>query len=113
MRAQLRHSGDVTIVDLDGDLVIGDGDEVLRDTLEQLAAEGRSKILLNLSKVSRMDSSGIGELVHGWKQLRKQGGAMRLLRLGDRVKHTLHLSQILPLIEVFEDEKAALAAFAG
>ena len=111
MRADTRQTGDVTIVDLRGDLVIGDGDEVLHELFEKLLAEGRPKILLNLSKVDRMDSSGIGELVSGWKQAKRQGLSVRLVRLGDRVKHALHLSQLLPLIEVHETEKDALTAF--
>jgi len=111
MRAETRQVDDVTIVDLRGDLVVGDGDEVLHDVLDRLLAEGQSKILLNLSHVDRMDSSGIGELVSGWKQARRQGLSLRLVRLGDKVRHALHLSQLLPLIEVYETEKDALIAF--
>jgi anti-sigma B factor antagonist len=111
MKADVRKAGDVIIVDLQGDLVLGDGDEVLQDVFSELLTEGWKKILLNLSKVSRLDSSGIGELVRGWKTATKLGASVKLLRLGDRVKHTLHLSQVLPLLEVFEEEKAALASF--
>ncbi len=111
MKADVRKAGDVIIVDLKGDLVLGDGDEVLQDVFSELLTEGWKKILLNLSKVSRLDSSGIGELVNGWKTANKLGASVKLLRLGDRVKHTLHLSQVLPLLEVFEEEKAALASF--
>ena len=111
MRAETRRVDDVTIVDLRGDLVVGDGDEVLHELFEKLLAEGHSKILLNLSHVDRMDSSGIGELVSGWKQARRQNHSVRLVRLGDRVKHALHLSQLLPLIDVYETEKDALIAF--
>jgi anti-sigma B factor antagonist len=61
--------------------------------------------------VSRLDSSGIGELVAAWKQARKIGASVKLVRLGDRVKHTLHLSQVLPLLEVYEQEADAVASF--
>ena len=111
MRADVRKIDDVIIVDLKGDLVAGDGDEVLHDVLSELLTEGWKRILLNLSKVSRLDSSGIGELVSGWKTATRLGASVKLVRLGDRVKHTLHLSQVLPLLEVYEDEKAALASF--
>jgi anti-anti-sigma factor len=112
MHADVRKSGDVIIVDLKGDLVLGDGDEMFHEVVSELLTEGWKKILLNLSKVSRLDSSGMGELLRSWKAAGKIGAAMKLVRVGDRVRHTLHLSQVLPLLEVFEDEESALASFA-
>jgi len=113
MEARVRKSDNVTIVDLTGDLVIGDGDEVLHDLLDQLLPAGTRHVLVNLAGVSRMDSSGIGELVAGWKLAKRHGASLRLLRPGDQVRFTLHLTQVLPLIEVYEDEQQALAAFAS
>ena len=113
MRAAVRHKGNVTVVDLHGDLVTDDGDEVLHDTVSALIAEGRKKILVNLAHVKRMDSGGVGELVASWKLANEFGASMKLLRPGDRIKHTLHLSQILPLLEVFEDEPTAVRSFAS
>ena len=112
MKSGVRHEGDVVIVDLKGDLVADDGDEVLCEAVAGLIAAGSRKIVLNLARVDRMDSSGVGALVAGWKLAHQHGAAVKLLRPGDRVKHTLHLSQILPLVEVFEDEQDALKSFA-
>lgn len=111
MKADVRHEGDVIIVDFKGDLVAEDGDEVLREVVSELIAEGWRKILLNLACVKRMDSGGVGELVASWKLAHEFGATVKLLRPGDRVKHTLQLSQILPLVEVFEDEQAAVRSF--
>jgi anti-sigma B factor antagonist len=111
MNAHVRHADDVVIVDLKGDLVAEDGEELLREVVDQLVSEGCRKILLNLNHVKRMDSGGVGELVASWKLANEFGAAIKLLRPGDRVKHTLHLSQILPLLEVFEDEGEALRTF--
>ncbi len=112
MRADVRHAKDVIIVDFKGDLVTEDGEEMLRDVVSELIAEGWTKILLNLARVKRLDSGGVGELVASWKLAHEFGASLKLLRPGDRVKHTLHLSQILPLLEVFEDEGAAVDSFA-
>ncbi|MBZ5588220.1 MAG: STAS domain-containing protein [Acidobacteriia bacterium] len=111
MKADVRHVGDVIIVDLRGNLVAEDGDEVLREVVSELIAEGWRKVLLNLARVKRMDSGGVGELVASWKLAHEFGATVKLLRPGDRVKYTLHLSQILPLVEVFEDEQAAVQSF--
>jgi len=113
MRVSIREESGVTILDLNGRLVSGDGDAILRDALENLIDEGRARILVNFGKVTSMDSSGIGELVSGWKHAREKGSLVAILRPGDRVRYTLHLSQILPLLEVFEDEAAAVQAMGG
>ena len=103
----------MVIVDLQGDLVAEDGEDLLRQIIDELVAEGWRKILLNLASVNRMDSSGVGELAASWKLANEFGASIKLLRPGDRVKYTLHVSQILPLLEVFEDETAAVASFAA
>ncbi|OFV80267.1 MAG: hypothetical protein A2Y78_10685 [Acidobacteria bacterium RBG_13_68_16] len=113
MHADVRHADDVVIVDLQGDLVAEDGEELLRQIIDELVAEGWRKILLNLASVKRMDSSGVGELAASWKLANEFGASIKLLRPGDRVKYTLHVSQILPLLEVFEDETQAVASFAA
>jgi anti-sigma B factor antagonist len=113
MHADVRRADDVVIVDLRGDLVMEDGEELLRQIIDELVAEGWRKILLNLTRVKRMDSAGVGELVASWKLANEFGASIKLLRPGDRVKYTLHLSQILPLLEVFEDETQAVASFAA
>jgi anti-sigma B factor antagonist len=112
MRAGVRHADDVVIVDLRGDLVEEDGEVLLREVVDELLSEGWRKVLINLAKVKRMDSGGVGELVASWKLAAEFGASIKLLRPGDRVRSTLHLSQILPLLEVFEDEPTAVRSFA-
>jgi anti-anti-sigma factor len=111
MHAEVRHAGDVIIVDLSGNLVMDDGEEMLREIVDELVAEDWRKIVLNLAHVRRIDSAGVGELVASWKLAAEFGANLKLLRPGDRVRHTLHLSQLLPVIEVFEDEAHAVASF--
>ncbi len=111
MNASVRDVNGVTIVDLQGDLVAGVGDEVLREEVNRLLAEECRAILLNLSAVGRLDSAGVGELVASWKLAGRLGASLKLLRPGDRVRSTLHLAQVLPLLEVYEDEAAAVRSF--
>ena len=102
---------DVIIVDLEGRLVMGVGDEILRDVINELVAEDWKKIVLNLRKVTIIDSSGIGELVSGWKLGRRFGAMVKLLRPAPQVERTLKLTQLLPLLEVYDDEAEAVASF--
>jgi anti-sigma B factor antagonist len=112
MHVDVHRRGEVIVIDLNGDLVLGDGDEILRASIDEVLGEGWRKIIVNLGRVGRMDSAGIGELVASWKLARRVDATMKVLRPGDKVKHTLHVTQILPLLEVFEDEPAAIASFA-
>jgi len=113
MHVDVRQRDDVIIVDLQGRLVAGVGDELLRAITNELLAEGWQKILLNLDQVTIIDSSGIGELVSSWKISSRFGASFRILRPGDQVARSLQLSQIMPLLEVYEDEDAAVEAFAA
>ncbi len=107
----VRKLKDVVVVDMKGPLHGGLGDVILRGVMNELLAEGWRKILLNLSKVNSIDSSGIGELVQSLKISRKFGADLKLLNLHERVRKSLHLAQLLPVFHVYEDEKEALKGF--
>ncbi len=111
MNVDLRKENDVVIVDFDGSLVVGVADEIVSNVVTELLADGYLKILLNLSKVDYVDSSGLGDIVQSYKMVERGGGAIKLLRPQDRVRRTLHLSNLLPLFEVFENEDEALQSF--
>lgn len=113
MKVDVRNADDVIIVDLDGRLVLGVGDEILRDVVNELLAEDWKKIVLNLRKVTIIDSSGIGEVVASWKLAKRFGASVKLMRPAPQIQRTLRLTQLLPLLEVFESEEEAVASFAG
>ena len=113
MQITQRRAGDVVILDLKGNLVRGVGDEMLRDAVDRLLADRSGKLLINLSDVTFLDSSGIGELVASKKVADQLGTMLKLMQLPERVKHTLKLSLILPLFETYPSEAEALAAFAA
>lgn len=112
MHVEVRKKGDVVVADLSGRLVGGIGDEILREVINELLAEGWKKILLNLSGVTAIDSSGTGELVASLKICGKFDANLKLLNLHERVRKSLHLSELLPVFEVYDDETAALRHFA-
>ena len=113
MHGELREAGDVVVVELKGRLTAGLGDQLLRDTLGQLLADRHKKILLNLSEVSFIDSAGVGELVAGLRASQRSGAALKVLNSSERVHSTLFLARLLPIFEVYQDEKDALDHFAG
>lgn len=113
MHVELRKIGEVVIVDLTGKLSAGLGDQILRDTIDQLLAESWRKILLNLSGVSFLDSAGVGELVAGLRTARRFGASIKLLNDNERVHSTLYIARLLPVFEIFRDEQEAVTAFAA
>ena len=112
MQIKIRREGDVAIADLKGRLVLGEPQETLRDSFEELIAEGYRKIVLNVSGLARLDSSGIGELVACMKTARATDARLALLEADEQVRRILGVSQILPLFESYQDEGEALTAMA-
>ena len=111
MKVSTREVDEVTIVDLSGQIKLGEGTTALRDTVKQLANKGRKKILLNLGEINYIDSSGIGELISAFTSVRKQGGDLMLLHLTKKVQDLLQITKLYTVFQVMDDEAAAIAAF--
>jgi anti-sigma B factor antagonist len=113
MKASTRQMGDVTVVDLTGQIKLGEGSSILRDTVKDLLGKGRKKILLNLGNINYIDSSGIGELVSAFTSARNQGGELKLLHLTKKVHDLLQITKLYTVFHVIDDEAAALATFSN
>ena len=111
MHVEIRKTDGVVVVDLKGKLTAGLGDQILRETIDELLAEEWKKILLNLSEVSFMDSAGLGELVAGLRTAKRFGATLKLLNTNERVHSTLYMSRLLPIFELYQDEREALDHF--
>ena len=111
MHIEVRQARDVMILDLKGRLTAGLGDQMLRDAIDELLAEGRRRILLNLSEVAFLDSAGVGELVAGLKTSRRFQADLKLLNVGERVYSTLDMARLLPTFEIYGDEGEAVQSF--
>ena len=111
MKALLRQVGNVSVLDLSGKITIGEGDVVLRDKVHELLDSGKSQILLNLDKISYMDSAGIGELVACYKRTKEKGGTVKLLRPSGKVSDLLALTKLEEVFETYTDENEALVSF--
>ena len=106
-----RQAGDITVLDLRGEVRIGEGSIALRDAIRNLTAAGKKKMLLNLAGVSYIDSSGIGELIANYTTVSRQGGQLKLLKLTDRVQNLLVITKLLTVFDAYDDEAEALKSF--
>ena len=106
-----RQAGDVTILDMEGKVTIGEGSVALRNTIRRLLGEGKKNIILNLADVGYVDSSGIGELVSSFTTVSKEGGALKLLNLTEKIQDLLAITKLLTVFDTFDDEGEALASY--
>lgn len=106
-----RQAGDVTILDMSGEVRIGEGAVALRDSIRNLADQGKQKVLLNLAGVKYMDSTGVGELIANYTTVKRQGGQLKLLNLTDRIQNLLVITKLLTVFDSYDDEAEALKSF--
>ncbi len=113
MKATTRQANEITIVELRGQIKLGEGASVLRDTVKELLGKGQRKILVNLGDINYIDSTGIGELVSAFTSVRKEGGELKLLHLTKRVRDLLQITKLYTVFHILDDEAAAIAAFSS
>jgi anti-sigma B factor antagonist len=107
----VRANGNVTILDLEGNLTIGSADEDLRKRVEELVAKDQKYLLINLVNVPMIDSSGIGGLVKSFTHAKNSGGKLKLLKPTRVAYQLLSITGLLSVFETFEDEATAVASF--
>lgn len=111
MKHSERRVEDVVIVDLDGKLTLGAGDVQLRQIMTDLMERKEKKILLNLAKVSYMDSAGTGELVAAYTSCNNSGASLKLLNLTAKVRDLLMFTQLITVFEDYTDTAEAVHSF--
>ncbi|MHB8503399.1 MAG: STAS domain-containing protein [Candidatus Acidiferrales bacterium] len=108
--ATIRHSAQASLIDLRGRLTFFEVG-VLRENVARLLAEGRKHIVLNLSALQYLDSSGIGELARIYVMVVKSGGEMKVVGLTRKVEEILKITHLYQVFPEFPDEEAALQSF--
>lgn len=111
IQASTRLVEGIVIVDISGQLRLGEGTGRLREIVQQLMREGYRKMLLNLGGVVHIDSSGIGELMSIYTSLRNQGGELKLMSLTKNVRNLLQVTRLYTVFDVHEDQTRALQSF--
>lgn len=106
-----RQAGDVTILDMNGSVRMGEGAISLRNSIRGLVDHGKKKILLNLSGVKNIDSSGIGELIANYTTISRDNGQLKLLNLTDKIRDLLVITKLLTVFDSYDNEAEALNSF--
>ena len=106
----MQHEGDVLVVDVDGQLIVGNRQEMKQKVLDELEG-GERKFLIDFAKTGYIDSSGLGVLVSLSKKIREQGGELRLANLNDDLKTLFELTKLDTLFQIADSRERALASF--
>ncbi len=100
----------VSVVALDGRIVLGEESNALREKVKSLIAAGKKKIVLNMDNVTFIDSAGLGTLVAAHHSVKSQGASLRLCHLGSKFQEVLQITKLLTVFDVFNSEAEAVAS---
>jgi len=106
-----RRVEDVIVLDLKGRVRVGGFNLGLHKSIRSLVEEGKTQILLDLSQVTHIDSSGLGELISCHVTLNDKGGAIKLMHLTESLRGLMMITKLLTVFDVYDNERKALASF--
>ncbi len=110
-KATTREIGEVTVIDMDGRITLGEGSALLRDLVRENIARGRKKIVMNLAGINYIDSTGLGELVAGYRLVKSEGGEIKLLNLNKKVTDLLQITKLYTVFDIHNQEAQAVSSF--
>lgn len=110
LQLSTRYLGDIAIVDCIGRIVLGDESAALRQHVKELLAESPN-IVLNLARVTYVDSSGVGALMSLYTSARNGYGSIKLANLTTRVRDLLQITKLATVFETFDTPEDAAASF--
>ena len=101
----------VSVVTLEGRIVLGEESNTFREKLKSLLAEGKKKIVLNMAGIKYIDSAGLGTLVAAHVSAKTQGASVRLCNLGKKFHEVMQITRLLTVFDVYDTEAAAVSSF--
>src|SRR3984893_8870314 len=111
LKMTTREVDGVTVVALDGRIVLGEESNAMREKVKSLVAEGKKKVVLNMANISFIDSAGLGTLVAAHHSAKGQGASLRLCHLGAKFSEVLQITKLMTIFEVYNTEAEAVASF--
>lgn len=110
MEISRRDSGDIVILDVNGEIDLYNAPEI-KDTINKLIEEKKYNVVINLDKVSYIDSSGIGALISSLSNLKKYQGGLKICNVSGSVRKVFELTKLTSFFEIYDSETEAIQAF--
>src|ERR1044072_466065 len=103
----------VSVLDLSGKIVLGEGDGQVRERIKDLLSDGQKKILLNLGDVTYVDSAGLGALISSYTTTKREGGQLKLVNLTKRIKDLLAIPKLITVFDTYDTEREAIDSYSN
>jgi anti-sigma B factor antagonist len=113
LRITERNVNGIGVLVLEGQILLGEESNSFREKVKSLLATGKKKIVLNLARVSYIDSAGLGTLVGAFHSARSQGGTLKLANLGENFNEVLQVTKLMTVFDTYDNEGAAIQSFGG
>ncbi len=111
MKLASRQVGGVAVIDIEGKILLGEGDVEVKKAVDELLSKDQKRVLLNLAKVPYIDSAGLGEIIRCFTAARKAGGNLKLVAPNQRLIDLLTITKLVNVFDWYGDEAAALKSF--
>jgi anti-sigma B factor antagonist len=112
MKIKEREVDGVTILDVSGKIMGGPDSELFNSTLKSLIHQGKSRVVVDLAKVTWVNSTGLGILISGYTTLKRNEGEMKLLNVSDRIESIFMVTKLHSVFETYKSEDEAVQSFA-
>jgi len=111
MKLKTKEVKNVTVIELDGNIIGGPDATALNDYLHKLITENKKSIVVDLKMVSFINSSGLGMLIGGLTTMRNSGGDLKLARASKKIEHLLEVTKLLKVFDLHKNVNDAIASF--
>lgn len=111
MKFASRKRDGVAIIDVEGKILLGEGDVEIKQAVDDLIKQGEKNILLNLARVPYIDSAGLGEIIRCFTAIRKSGGNLKLLAPNQRLVDLLTITKLVNVFDWYSEEASAVKSF--
>ena len=111
MKIKQALQGEIMVLSVSGKIMGGPDHEKFQSEIKELISSGHVDVLLNMSKVSWVNSTGLGILVSAFHTLKKNGGRMKICEVNDRIDNILNVAQLKLVFETYEKCDEAMASF--
>lgn len=111
MKLDVRHESEVTVISPTGSLVLGPAEDAMNDLLTRLLLDGRTRLVIDLGDVKRIDSSGIECLLVASQRAREKGGDARLARVSPRFQTLLEIAHLTQVLQIYPEVADAISSY--
>jgi anti-sigma B factor antagonist len=112
-KINIRQMGSVTVLEVSGRIVLGDGGIVFRGSFQNALKNGARKVVVDLGGVNYMDSSGLGELTNAYTLAKSRGCDVKLARLTRKLDNLMQITKLATVFDIYDDEVEAVTAFSN